>query len=130
MFNTTTAIRYCSQALGVTLLALLSATAYSADDADNAAANYEKEIKACKKEMPKNMYSACIEEAKKTLSDYRRSPETYQQKLERNAVHRCNVFEGDNRRDCEARTRSEGRVDGSVAEGGVLREAVTIVPVK
>ena len=129
MFNTTTVIRYFAQVLGGILLALLSVAAYSAEDADNAAANYRNEIAACKNESPKNMRAACIEEAKKTLSDYRRGPESYQQKLERNIVQRCNVFEGDNRRDCELRMRSEGLVDGSVAEGGVLREAVRIVPV-
>ena len=129
MFNRTTAIRNCSQALGAALLALLSATAYSVDLADNAAANYKNEMAACRNESPKNMRAACIAEAKKTLSDYRRSPESYQQKLQRNTVQRCNVFEGEKRRDCESRVGSDASVDGSVAEGGVLRESVKIVPV-
>ena len=129
MFNTTTAIRYCSKALGITLLALLGTTGYGADDVDNAAMNYKNEIAACKNESPKNMRAACIAEAKKTLADYRRSPESYQQKLQLNKAKRCSVFEGEKRRDCESRVSSEAYIDGSVAEGGVLRESVKIVPV-
>lgn len=130
MFNTTTAVRYCSHVLGATLLALLSATAYSADDNDNAAANYKNEVAACKNESPKSMRAACIAEANKTLSDYRRGTESYQQRLHSNALQRCNVFKGDKRRDCELRLKGGGNADGSVAEGGILRETVTIVPVK
>lgn len=129
MFDKTTVIRYCSQALGGALLALLSVTAYSAEVADNATANYKNEIAACKNESPKNMRAACIEEAKKTLSDYRRSPESYQQMLQSNMVQRCKALEGDSRRDCESRMRGEGHAAGSVAEGGILRETVTTVPV-
>ena len=127
MFNKTTTIRYCSQALATTLLALLSATAYSSDD--NATANYKNEIAACNNESPKNLRATCISNAKKTLSEYRRSPADYQQKLQSNKVKRCSVFEGGKRRDCESRVGSDAYVDGSVAEGGVLRESVKIVPV-
>lgn len=129
MFNTKAQLRYCSQALVGTLLALLTLTAYSAGDSDNAAANYKNEMAACKNESPKSMRAACIAEANKTLSDYRRGTESYQQMLQSNALQRCNVFKGDNRRDCESRLGGEGNADGSVAEGGVLRETVTIVPV-
>ena len=129
MFNKTTTIRFCSQALATTLQALLSATAYSSVVTDNATANYKNEIAACNNESPKNLRAACISNAKKTLSDYRRSPADYQQKLQSNKVKRCSVFEGRKRRDCESRVSSDAYVDGSVAEGGVLRESVKIVPV-
>ncbi|MEO6292645.1 MAG: hypothetical protein ABIO88_08490 [Burkholderiaceae bacterium] len=129
MFDKTTVIRYCSQALGGALLALLSVTAYSAEVADNATANYKNEIAACKNESPKSVRAACIAEANKTLSDYRRGTESYQQTLRSNALQRCNAFKGDDRRDCESRLRGEGNADGSVAEGGILRETVTTVPV-
>lgn len=130
MFNTTTPLRCCSQALAGALLALLTVNAYSAGDSDNAAANYKNEMAACRNESPKSMRAACIAEAKKTLSDYRRGTESYQQTLQSNALQRCNALEGDNRRDCESRLRGEGNADGSVAEGGILRETVTVVPVK
>lgn len=129
MFDTTTTIRYFSQALRGTLLVLLSVTAYGADDVDNATANYKNEIAACNNVSAKSARAACIEEAKKTLSDYRRGAESYQQKLQSNQVQRCNALEGDSRRDCESRMRGEGKVEGSVSEGGILRETVTIVPV-
>ena len=132
MFIKSTVILNFSKSLGITLLVLLSATAYSvenAENADNATMNYKNEIAACNNESPKNLRIACIAEAKKTLSDYRRSPESYQQKLQSNSMKRCSVFEGEKRRDCESRVSSDAYVDGSVAEGGVLRESVKIVPV-
>jgi hypothetical protein len=128
MFNTTSQLRYCSQAIAGALLAFLTVTAYGAGDADNAAANYKNEMAACRNESPKSMRAACIAEANKTLSDYRRGTEIYQQTLQSNALQRCNALKGDNRRDCESRLRGEGTADGSVAEGGILSETVTTVP--
>lgn len=129
MSNTTTRIRYCPQSLVATFLVLFSVTAYCAGDSDNADANYKNEMAACRNESLKSMRAACITEANKTLSDYRRGAESYQQTLQGNALQRCNVLTGDSRRDCESRLRGEGNSDGSVAEGGILRETVTIVPV-
>jgi hypothetical protein len=129
MFNTAPPLRCCSQALAGALLALLTVTAYGAGDLDNASANYKNEMAACRNESPKSMRAACIAEANKTLSDYRRGAESYRQTLESNALQRCNALKGDDRRDCESRLKGEGNVDGSVVEGGILRETVTIVPV-
>ena len=129
MSRKTTRIHYCPQSLLATLLVLFSVTAYSSGDPDNADANYKNEMAACKNEPSKSMRATCITEANKTLSDYRRGAESYQQTLQGNAVQRCNVFKGDSRRDCESRLRGEGNSDGSVAGGGILRETVTIVPV-
>jgi hypothetical protein len=47
-----------------------------------------------------------------------------------NARQRCADLTGAERSDCEARVRGEGEVQGSVAEGGVLRTTVTTQPVK
>lgn len=129
MSNTTTRLRYCPQAMAGAMLVLLTATAYGAGDFDNAAANYKNEMAACRNESPKSMRVACVAEANKTLSDYRRGTESYQQTLQSNALQRCNALKGDDRRDCESRLRGEGNADGSVAEGGILRETVTTVPV-
>ena len=129
MFNTAIQLRNCSRLLTGALLALLTLTAYGAGDFDNATANYNNEITACRNESPKSMRAACVAEANKTLSDYRRGNESYQQTLQSNALQRCNALKGDDRRDCESRLRGEGNADGSVAEGGILRETVTTVPV-
>lgn len=47
--------------------------------------------------------------------------------LEDNAVRRCEALGGDNHAACLARMRGEGKVSGSVAGGGVLREVETPV---
>ena len=44
-------------------------------------------------------------------------------------MRRCAVFQGDDRKDCEARMEKPEGVAGSAQSGGVLRESVTIVPV-
>lgn len=129
MFNPSPQLSYFSQALSVAMLAFLAVTAHGAGDSDNAAANYKNEMAACKNESPKSMRAACIAEANKTLSNYRRGSESYQQTLQSNALQRCNALKGDSRLDCESRMRGEGNTDGSVAEGGILRETVKIVPV-
>lgn len=136
--NTTSCLRFCSRALTGGLLAFLTSTAFGAGvgagdfngESYDAAANYKNEIAACKNESGKSNRASCMAEAKKTLSESQRGGNSAQQTLSRNAMERCNVLKGDKRRDCESRSNGVGRVDGSVASGGILRETVTIVPAK
>ncbi len=47
--------------------------------------------------------------------------------LQANALARCAPFTGEDRTACEARAMGQGRTSGSVAGGGLLREAETVV---
>jgi hypothetical protein len=47
-----------------------------------------------------------------------------------NALQRCSGLSGNDRNDCESRVRGEGRSEGSVDGGGIIRETTTVVPAK
>jgi hypothetical protein len=73
----------------------------------------------------------CRLEARNALAAAKRgdlndAPDVYQS----NALQRCTAHQGSDRDDCEARMRGQGSVEGSVANGGVLRESVTTIPVR
>ncbi len=44
-----------------------------------------------------------------------------------NALKRCDVFKGEDQAACRARITGQGKIEGSVAGGGVLREVETVV---
>ena len=44
-----------------------------------------------------------------------------------NALKRCDVFKGDDQAACKARIDGDVKIQGSVAEGGVIRELETVV---
>lgn len=124
-----TELRWFSKNVSLVVLTLLATTAFSVQDTSNAMANYKNEMAACNNNASKNTREACIREAKKTLADYGGGADNYQQMLQNNRVQRCAVLKGDSYRDCESRMRGEGAIEGSVSEGGILRETITIVPV-
>ena len=75
--------------------------------------------------------STCRREARNALTEARRGRlNNAADPAGQNAMQRCDVHQGDDRSACEARMRGEGRVEGSVSGGGVLRESVTVVPGK
>jgi hypothetical protein len=113
---------------------LLCATAAMAVDKGVQAeslARYRQDMAACASGDTNQDVSTCRREARNALAEARRgglndAADQYQQ----NALRRCAVQKGDDRTACEARIRGEGRVEGSVAGGGILRESVTVVPGK
>jgi hypothetical protein len=102
-------------------------TAHAADQAE---ARYRQELAACDKGLPDQDRAACRLEARNAWAEVKRgrlngeSAAQYQQ----NALQRCQAHTGEDRADCEARMRGEGRVDGSVEGGGFLRELQRAVP--
>lgn len=113
---------------------LLCATAALAVDKGVLAeslARYRVDMAACNRGESNQDLATCRREARNALAEARRgglndAADQYQQ----NALRRCAVQKGDDRTACEARIRGEGRVEGSVAGGGILRESVTVVPGK
>jgi hypothetical protein len=109
-------------------LALLPA----AQAVDLAEVRYRQELAACDKGPPELDRDACRLEARNAWAEIQRgrvngeSTAQYQQ----NALQRCQAHTGEDRADCEARIRGEGRVEGSVEGGGLLRELHRVVPAK
>lgn len=114
-----------------TLLCVSTALAVNAGTRADAQARYRQDIAACNSGTSNQDPATCRREARNALAEAMRgglndAPGQYQQ----NALRRCEVQKGDDRIACEARVRGEGRVEGSVAGGGILRESVTVVPAK
>lgn len=96
-----------------------------------AQARYRQDIAACNSGQSNQDPATCRLEARNALAAAKRGdlnddPGAYQQ----NALQRCAAHQGADRSDCEARMRGQGNVEGSAASGGILRESVTVVPVK
>lgn len=86
---------------------------------------YQQDLAACQRAGTGQSMADCRREAGAVQQQRRQSPErrlpigdaaTY----ERNALTRCAAHEGQARTNCEARM-SSGKVEGSVAAGGLLR---------
>jgi hypothetical protein len=114
-----------------TLLCSTSVLAAPSTAATEAQARYRQDMAACNSGQTHQDLATCRREAGSALSEARRghlndAPGQY----ERNALLRCKAHEGDDRLACEARMGVNGTTEGSAAEGGILRQGVTITPVK
>lgn len=105
--------------------AVLAATPPAGAEAQ---ARYRQDLAACDSGTSAQTQETCRLEARNALAEARRGrlgdalgPEQYQA----NALQRCAVHQGDDRVACEARMRGAGSVEGSVGQGGLLRELVT-----
>jgi hypothetical protein len=118
---------------GVTaLLALGAATAQIAMAAgttgiDNSG-SYQSEVQACLSGKTQQDQATCLKEARNAQADKRRGVLDTQGDVQANAMTRCDVFQGaEDQAACQARILGMGNIEGSVASGGVLREAETVV---
>lgn len=110
------------------LLLAFQAYAQTPEELAAAKARYKQEIAACKAGNPVAGNSNCAREARNTLAEFRRgrmNESLLASDFTRNALQRCEVHQGDDKADCIARIRGQGRVQGSVAGGGILRELTT-----
>lgn len=112
------------------LLATLGASAVLAANTQawsEAQARYRQDLAVCDSGQSHQAHDTCRLEARNALTEARRgglndtlTPAQYQA----NALQRCAVHQGEDRAACEARMRGEGRIEGSVLQGGLLRELV------
>jgi len=93
---------------------------------------YKQESAACTNGSSNQDRATCLREAGAARYEAGRnqltSPDADQ--LKANAMKRCEGLPQANRVDCESRVNGGGVADGSVREGGIYRETVTIVPGK
>lgn len=118
-------------ALAVANVLLYAACALpaAANPATETQARVRQDTAACNSGQSSQDPATCRLEARNALAEAKRgglndAPGQYQA----NALQRCADLPGDNRSDCESRVRGEGRSEGSVEGGGLIRETVTIVP--
>ena len=103
----------------------------AASPASDAQARYRQDMATCNSGQSSQDPDTCRLEARNALAEARRgglndAPGTYTS----NALQRCSGLPGNDRNDCESRVRGEGRSEGSVDGGGIIRETVTVVPAK
>lgn len=113
------------------VLTALTATpsfAQTPNDPAAAQARYQQEVAACTAMHSAANSANCLKEARHAMAEIRRGKmnEAWQASdFDKNAVLRCEVHQGDDRADCLARIRGQGKTEGSVAGGGILRELTT-----
>jgi hypothetical protein len=122
-------IRNLALAAAGALLCSAAAQAAKTGALVDAQARYRQDMADCNSGKSNQDLATCRREARNALAEAKRGglkddPAQYQQ----NAVRRCDAHKGDDRTDCEARMRDDSRIEGSAAEGGILREGVTVVP--
>ncbi|XHS77833.1 hypothetical protein ACFJGW_19265 [Burkholderiaceae bacterium UC74_6] len=100
--------------------------------ADQIEDNYRKEHAACLNGTKAEEKSACLKEAAAARYEARRGGLTTPspQMLAANTTRRCLSQPIQDREDCNRRMNGEGTVEGSVAQGAIVREldTITIAP--
>jgi hypothetical protein len=109
----------------------LLAVAPSFAQTDNLAAarlRYKQEVANCAVTQPVANHRNCVKDARHALAEIKRGRmgESWQlSDFNKHAMLRCDVHKGDDKTDCVARMRGQGKTEGSVAGGGLLRELTT-----
>ena len=112
------------------LVCVFAAHAYAQTPADlaDARARYKQEVTECAPPNRRSGTSNCMREARNALAEVKRGKmkESWRNvDFANHALLRCDVHRGEDKYDCVARMRGQGRRTGSVAGGGILRELVT-----
>ncbi len=132
MTSISLSFRNLALATVATLIATTSTLAANAGTLTEAQARYRQDMAACNSGQSNQDAATCRREAQNALAEAKRNGLTQAplNEQQQNALRRCSVHQGEDRTDCEARMSGEGRVEGSAASGGVLRERKTVVPGK
>lgn len=91
---------------------------------------FQQDMQACDALSPLFDQDACRTEARHALAEARKGQlrDPGQTPYKQNATERCDVFTGSDRQDCLDRICMPSKEEGSVEDGGVLRERITILP--
>ncbi len=115
-----------------TLVLMGSSLAQTRDELNKAHDRFIQEMAQCQSAGFSGDISACTKEARNSYTEFKRGrmqEESPASQWEINALLRCDVHAGEDKLACIARIRGEGRTEGSVSGGGILRELVTTVTI-
>lgn len=88
---------------------------------------YEREVAACHDGRPEDRKAACLREAAAAQAERAKGVLGQDDRAFReNARRRCEPLPDDQRADCLTRVEGLGETRGSVEEGAIIRETVTI----
>lgn len=111
------------------LLCSVAALAVTPTQKAQARARFQQDMADCNSPQSNQDPTTCRLEARNALTEALRgglndNPEQHRE----NALRRCDVYQGSDRAECEARLGPNSNVRGSVGGGGILRENITITP--
>lgn len=114
------------------LLAMSAATAQVASGSTgiDATGNAKSELAACNNGKTQEDRPTCLKEVRNAQAAKRAGKlgNADSQQYAANALKRCDVFKtSDDLTACRARVDGQGKIEGGVASGGLLREAETVV---
>ena len=108
----------------VSFLALSVATTLFAQPAQS---DYDRDLAACQDGRPDDQKAACLREAAAAQAERAKGVLGQDDRaLLENARRRCDPLPPDQKADCLSRVGGQGSVEGSVREGAIIRETVTI----
>jgi hypothetical protein len=94
----------------------------------DASGSYQHEVQSCLSGHTQQDQATCLREARNAHAEKERGRLQVGGDFRANAMERCDVFQtSEDKAACQARVLGMGPMDGSVASGGVLREAETVV---
>lgn len=105
--------------------------AQTPEEVADAQARYKREAAVCVQLNAGAGSSSCMREARNALAEVKRGKMKESWRMSDFANHallRCEAHRGDDKSDCIARIRGYGKQTGSVAQGGILRELTTTIP--
>ena len=118
---------YLGLAISLTLT-VASAQIASGTTGIDATGNAKSEMAACNSGKTQQSRATCITEVKNANAAKRAGKlDSNGDQFSANALKRCEVFKGDDQAACKARIDGDVKTQGSVAEGGVIREVETVV---
>ena len=131
MTTSNISLRCFSLAAVTTLMCATGALAAPPSASADAQTRYRQDMAVCNSGQSNQDRTTCRLEAKNALAAARSgalsgAADQYRQ----NALQRCGAHQGDDRLACEARMMVPNGAAGSAADGGILRESVTVTPVK
>ena len=94
----------------------------------DATGNASSELAACNNGTTQQARETCMTEVRNANAEKRAGKlDNSGGQFGANAAQRCNALAGEEKIACEARVQGIGTTQGSVAEGGVIREVETVV---
>jgi len=115
-----------------TLVIMGPSMAQTRDELTMAHDRYVREMAQCHSVDFSGDMAACVKDARNSYAESKRgrmTEEVSPSDLEKNALLRCEVHEGEDKLACIARIHGQGTTEGSISGGGLLRKLVTTVTV-
>lgn len=113
-------------AYSLLLWAALCPSVPGAQAAQPARPEYDRDVAACNDGRPDDQKAACLREAAAAQAERARGVlGDDDRQLRENARRRCDPLPEDQKADCLMRVGGEGKVEGSVREGAIIRETIT-----